>query len=151
VLTTLCVGIWLTEGALTPADIRISLYASGMTLLAAMAGFIGLAFFFFGNRYFAVFQVDSAGIYYECSWAQDDDRRLFLFSVRPVPVRGQVQTRRTRSRQLPLDKVTHFEDFPALRVIILRRRFWHMLKLYTPDADTHLQVAQYFGERLIKV
>jgi hypothetical protein len=150
VLVILCVGVRLTDGGLTPADIRISLQAAGLILLTSMAVVIGLGFLVFGNRYFAVFQLGPASIYYEASRGHDDDRRPFLLSVRPVPVRGQVVAGRTRSRQLAWDRISHFEDYPSLGVIVLRRRRWHMLKLYTPDPETHRQVVRCLEERLAR-
>lgn len=148
ILVTLCVGVWLMDGALSAADLRMALAVFGATMLALSAGFVALGLFCFGNRYFAVFQMDQTGIYYEGSRGRDETRGLFHFSTKPLPVCGQVQAKRTSGRHLPWSRVNRFENFPARRVIILRRGFWHMLKLYTPDPETHARVIQRLEERL---
>ena len=38
-----------------------------------------------------------------------------------------------------------------MRVIILRRSFWHMLRLHMPDAETYAAVADFLAQRLKRV
>ena len=147
VLVTLCVGVWFTDGVLTPEDAVTSLRVSGMVFLAIPAVFAAVSLLFFGNRYFATYQADPSGIYHEGSRGRDGRRGLFL-STKAMPVLDGVEAARTHGRTLPWEKADRFHDFPSMRVIILKRGFWHMLRLYTPDADTHERVTRYLEQRL---
>jgi hypothetical protein len=150
VLVTLCVGVWITEGGLTLDDIVTSVKTASVVLLAIMAGFAGISALFFGNRYFAVYHMDSGGIYHEGSRGRDERRGIFL-GLRPAPVIGAVDVVRTRSQHLPWDKVDRFQDISSMRVVILRRGFWHLLRLYMPDEVTHQRVVQLLEQRLKRI
>jgi len=151
VLLTLCVGIWFTEGGIAVTDITASLSIAGMVLLAVMGGFIGVSALFFGNRYYATYHMDSNGIYHEGTRGTDERKALFCLRLRPFPVIGAVSASRTRSRHLTWDKIDRFQNIASMRVILLRRGHWHMLRLYAPDAETHDKVAQYLTERLRQI
>ena len=151
VLLTLCTGVWFMEHGLDVEDILTSLNISGKILLAIMIGFIGVSIVFFGNKYYAVYHMDPTGIYHEGTRGSDECKKMFCLRFRPFPVVGTVSATRTRSRYLPWDKVDRFQDIASMRVILLRRRYWHMLRLYTPDAETHGKVVQYLAQRLRQI
>lgn len=143
VLVTLVSGVWFTEGGIAITDITAALEVSALVLGAVMTGFLLLAFLFFSNRYFATFHMDPNGIYHEGSRGTDERGEWFCLRIRPYPVAGAIKAARTRSRHLRWDKVDSFQDIPGMRVIILRRGIWHMLRLYTPDAPTHEAVVRF--------
>jgi hypothetical protein len=147
VLITLVTGVWFTEGGITIADITAALEASVLVLAAVMAGFLFLAFLFFSNKYFATFHMDPHGIYHEGSRGADERGEWFSLRIRPYPVAGAIKAARTRSRHLLWDKVDRFQDIPGMRVIILRRGIWYMLRLYTPDAITHVEAVQFLEDK----
>ena len=151
VLLTLCSGLWVTEGGLSVTDLSASLRIAGMVLLALMAGFIGVSTLFFRNRYYATYHMDSSGIYHEGTRGNDERKELFCLRLRPFPVVGAVSADRTRSRFLTWDKVDRFQDIASMRVILLRRKRWHMLRLYTPDAEIHGKVVSYLAQRLRQI
>ncbi|MDR0239128.1 MAG: hypothetical protein LBI88_02715 [Deltaproteobacteria bacterium] len=148
VLLTLCVGVWFTEGSISTTDITVSLGVAGMVLLAVMAGFIGISLLFFDNKYYAIYHMDSDGIYHEGTRGNDERKEVFCLRLRPFPVVGAVRADRTRSRHLTWDKIDRFQDIASMRGILLRRGRGHMLRLYTPDAETHGEVVRYLAERL---
>ena len=151
ILLTLCIGVWFMEKGIAVTDITISLRFAGKVLLAVMAGFLGISIFFFGNRYYATYHMDPSGIYHEGTRGRDEHNALFCLRLRPFPVVGVVSSDRTRSRFLSWDKVDRFQDIASMRVILLRRGHWLMLRLYTPDAKTHGDVARYLAERLRQI
>ena len=151
VLLTLCVGVWIMEAQLAAADIITSLRVAGVVLLAVIGGFISISALFFCNKYYATYQMDSVGIYHEATRGSDTRKKLFCLRFRPFPVVGNVSAKRTRSRHLSWDKVDRFQDIVSMRVILLQRGRWHMLRLYTPDAETHGKVVQYLAERLRQI
>ena len=146
VLVTLCVGVWVTDGVLTPGDAAASLRVSGLVFTAILAALAFVSVVFFGNRYFAVYSADLSGLYHEGSRGRDERGGLFTH-WRAMPVVGEVEAVRTHGRHLPWEKADRFHDIPSMRVIILKRGFWHMLRLYTPDANTHERVTRYLLER----
>lgn len=148
VLLTLCTGVWFTERGIATEDILTSLSISGQILLAIMAGFIGISILFFGNRYYAIYHMDPGGIYHEGTRGSDERKEWLCLRLRPFPVVGAVNAGRTRNRYLSWDKVDRFQDIASMRVILLRRSYWHMLRLYTPDAETHDNVVRFLTERL---
>lgn len=150
-LLALCAGVWFTEGYITVADIVDSAAMAGLVLLAVIAGFIGISLLFFGNRYYAAYHLDPSGIYHEGTRGSDERKALFCLRLRPFPVVGAISAARTRSRHLPWNKVDRFQDIASMRVILLRRGHWHMLRLYTPDTETHDKVVQYLAERLRQI
>ena len=151
VLLTLCVGVWFTEGGISAEDITNALSVAGMALLAVIAGFIGISVLFFGNKYYATYHMDSNGIYHEGARGNDECTAWFCLRLRPFPVIGAVKSDRTRSRHLTWAKVDRFQNIASMRVILLRRGRWHMLRLYSPDAETHGKVAEYLAERLRQI
>ena len=147
VLITLVSGVWFTEGGIVIADITAALEAFVLVLGAVMAGFLFLTFLFFSNRYFAMFHMDSTGIYHEGSRGTDERGEWYCLRVRPYPVIGSIKAAKTRSRHLLWDKVDRFQNIPGMRVVILRRGFWYMLRLYTPDASTHEAVVRFLEDK----
>ena len=151
VLITLCLGVYFTEGGIAVEDIATSLHVAGFVLLGVMIGFIGISVLFLNNRYYAMYHMDHSGIYHEGTRGTDESNELFCLRFRPFPVIGTVRTNSTRSRNLTWDKVDRFQDISSMRVFLLRRNFWHLLRLYTPDAETHDKVARYLAEHLRQV
>ena len=123
----------------------------GMLLVGIMLGFVLLSFVFFGNRYYAVYRMDASGIYHEGSRGHDEGKRGITLRCKPFPVTGAVVRVRTKSKLLPWHKVDRFQEIPSMRVIILRRSFWHMLRLHMPDAETYAAVADFLAQRLKRV
>lgn len=148
VLVTLCSGIWVSKGGFYIDDLASSLHISGMVFLAVMAGFAGVAFVFFGNRYFATFQIDSDGIYTEGSRGRNERAEWLCLRVKPYPVIGAVAASRVRGRRLGWEKVDRFLDIPAMRVILLQRSRWNMMRLYLPDRVTHDAVVCFLKRQL---
>lgn len=148
VLITLVSGVWFTEGGIAITDITAALKVSALVLSAVMTGFLLLTVLFFSNRYFATFHMDSKGIYHEGSRGADERGEWFCLRIRPYPVVGAIKATKTRSRHLLWDKVDSFQNLPCMRVIILRRGIWHMLRLYTPDVTTHEAVVQFLTDFL---
>lgn len=148
VLLTLSVGVRFTDGVLTMADIIICLRAAVAVLLGIVAAFLAVSALLFGNRYYALYHMDAGGIYHESSRGQDESGTRFFLDLRPGPVQGAVTAARTSSRVLPWEKVRSFQNIPSMRVIVLRRGLWHMMRVYTPDAETHQRVAAYLTQRL---
>lgn len=144
----LCSGVLFTEGVVTMTEISAALGIGAMILGGTMAGFVAMAFIFFGNRYFAVYRMDEAGVYHEGSRGHDASGKWFSFGLKPYPVQGEVTKARTRSRHLFWEKVDRFQSIPSMRVIVLRRGFWHLLRLYLPDAATYEQAVAFLKERL---
>ena len=143
VVLTLCSGVWFTEGGITLQDIQTSLYVGCMVLGGVMAGFVALAFLFFKNRYFVSCQMDSTGIYHETTRGSDARKGLFCLKTSPFPILEPVTASRTRSRFLPWHKVNRFQEIASMRVIILYRGRWHMMRLYLPDNACYEQVASF--------
>lgn len=148
VLISLCAGVRVTEGFMTVEDFAVSLKAAAVVFAAVMAAFVGASVLFFGNRYFAVFLLDASGVYHEGTRGEDERRERFSLRALPYPVVGRITARRARSRRLPWEKINGFQNIPSMRVIVLRRNFWHMLRLYMPDDETHNRVATYLAQRL---
>ena len=145
----LCTGVWFTEGGLALADVEQALAVGGMLLAAAMVGFVLMSLLFFGNRYYAVYRIDAGGIYHEGRRGRDESGGLISLRCKPYPVTGAVASSGgVRSRHLSWEKVDHFQDIPSMRVVILRRGRWHLLRLYTPDAETHARVTACLSARL---
>lgn len=150
VLVTLCLGVWITDGVLLVEDVYTSLRAAAFVALAILAAFLLVSLVFFDNRYFAVYQLDSGGIYHESSRGTDEKRVMLYLKTRPGPVAGSVKAGRTRSRHLPWEKTDRFQPIPAMRVIVLRRGIWHMMRLYLPDDATFAKAEEFLAGRLKK-
>ncbi len=148
VLLVLCTGVWFTEQSIAIEDIASSVRIAGMVLLAVMAGFVGIAMLFFGNRYYATYHLDAGGIYYENTRGSDTRGGFPRLRFRPFPVVGPIRANHVKSRVLSWEKIDRFQDIASMRAIILRRGYWHMLRLYTPDSATHGEVVKYLTERL---
>lgn len=151
VLITLCVGIWITEDGIYESEIFSMLRIAAMVFLAIVAGFIAIAVLFFGNRYYATFHIDGGGIYHEGSRGSDERAEGVCLRMKPYPVLGAVTASRTRSRHLVWEKTDSFQDFSSMRVILLKRGRWNMVRLYTPDAATHERVMDVLAMRLKKI
>jgi len=148
VLTVLVSGVWITDGLITTSDLQVSISVAFFVFLGIMAGYVVFALFAFGNRYFALYQFDADGIYHESSRGTEKGGQRGFWRMRPYPVTGEVLATRTKDRTLAWEKVDRFQHIPSMRVIHLKRGFWHMLRLYTPDDETHSQVVRYLEERL---
>lgn len=149
-ILSLCSGAWLADGFITLREVAAAFNIGALLLGGIVLGFVLLAFLFFGNRYYAVYRLDAAGIYHEGSRGHDQARRGICLCCKPYPVTGEVARARTKSKLLPWDKVDRFQEIPSMRVIILRRKFWHMLRLHMPDVETYAAVASFLAERLKK-
>lgn len=68
--------------------------------------------------------------------------------MRPYPVEGEIKATRSRNRHLVWEKIDRFQDIPGMRVVLLRRGIWHMLKLYSPDEATHAALVCYVRDRI---
>lgn len=147
-LVTLCSGIWVTEGGLYLDEILAMTRIAMMLFLGIMAGFVCIGILFFGNRYFAVYNLGGDGVYHEGSRGSDDRTNSSYFHVKPYPVVGTLRAIRTKSRYLPWGKIDTVQSVPFMRVIILRRGRWSMAKLYTPDNETHEKAVAFIKERL---
>lgn len=147
VFISLCVGLWLTEGGLAVEDAVILFKTSVLIFLATLVCFAAVALCLFRNRYFGTYRADASGLYYEGSRGKDERREIFVH-VKAMPVLGRVAADKTHSRFLPWEKAGSFIDIPSMRVIILKRSFWHMLRLYTPDNETHEQVIHYLKQKI---
>ncbi len=145
---TLCTGAWVMEGRLTAAEAAASLSIGAMILVGVMAGFVALVSIFFGNRYYSVYRMDAGGIYHEGSRGGDGRGEWLTLRMRPYPVVGTVRAERTRSRYLQWDKVDRFHAIASMRTILLRRGFWHLLRLYLPDDETYRQAVALLAMRL---
>ncbi len=137
VLITLVCGAWLTEGGLYTVDVMQSLWASLFVFAALILSFFGISLLLFGNKYFAIYHFDAGGLYYEGIRGFDNRNDLLPLHIKPYPVVGEIVANRTRSRHIPWEKLTRYQDIASMRVIILRRGYWHMAKVYTPDSATH--------------
>lgn len=144
-------GLWIIGGGLHPGD--VSLMAGGAAVLFVVVSFVFLVvgLLFFRNRYFALYHLTPGGIYHQATRGHDESGSPFLLSLRPVPVDGMVMGKKTREKDLPWDRVDHFIDFASMRSVQLKRGRWHLLRLYTPDAETHECVVAYLATRLRQV
>lgn len=149
-LITLSVGVWFMEGMISSEDIVSSMSIALVVILGVLGAFFLISVLFFGNRYFATYRLDAGGIYQEGTRGNDGGPAWSL-KIHPFPIVGSVMAERTRSRHLPWEKVDRFQDIPSMRTVLLRRGFWHMARLYTPDAQTHEQVVSFLARRLEKV
>ena len=148
VVLALAAGVWFTEKGISMPEAFAALSVAAMTLTAVMVLFVVLAFLFFGNRYFAVYRLDAAGVYYEGSRGRDEGTMRLCLAVKPFHVTGTITAWRTRARHVPWDRVDSYQSIPSMRAIMLRRGRWHIVRLYTPDAATHARVEGYLAERL---
>lgn len=150
VLFILLTGVGFTEGSLTLEDIRASVLFTAWIGAAIILAFVVLGLLCFRNRYFALFRFDAEGIYSEGCRGTDQRNDFFCPLVRPCPVLEPLHGANVTSRHLPWRKVRSFVDIPSMRVIHLKRGYWHMLRLYTPDTATHARVVASLVQRLHK-
>lgn len=146
-LVCLTFGLYLTEGAVDPGGILAIMHFCGLLVLGVFVLFFVIAFVFFGNRYYTVYLLDAGGIFYEGIRGNDGRAGGFLFRLRPYPVQGRIRAARSRSRHLIWEKTDRFYDIPGMRVVFLKRGIWHMLKLYSPDQETHAALVGYLNRR----
>lgn len=147
-LIVMASGVWVVGGGLQPGDLGLMVLAAAMLLVIVIGVFLVVGLLFFGNRYFALYHLTPSGIYHQGTRGHDASGSSWYFGVRARPVTGFVTGIKTRTKELPWEKVDRFIDFPSMRSIQLKRGRWHMLRLYTPDEKTHTLVAAYLAERL---
>jgi hypothetical protein len=149
-LVFICAGLRVMEGALSVADITSAFFVSCLILPGIMAAFAAVSLLCFRNRYFASYRMDAVGVYYEGRRGHDESRSLIILRMRPFPVAGRVTSGRVSGRTLPWEVVDAYRDIPGMRVIILKRGFWSMTRLYTPDAATHTRLVEFMSKRLVR-
>lgn len=147
-LIIMAAGVWIVGGGLRPGDLAIMLQASGFFFLVIVAAFLVIALFFFRNRYHALYSFTPKGIRHEGTRGKAEMGAPFTWGIRPSPVRGHVSGKSARAKDLAWDKVDGFTNFASMRSIQLKRGRWHLLRLYTPDAETHGRVVAHLAERL---
>lgn len=147
-LVIMATGAWIVGGGLMPGDLTVMLQASAVFFIVIVAAFLVIALVFFRNRYYALYSFTPQGIHHEGTRGRAETGTPFTWGTRPEPVQGFVFGKSTRAKDLPWDKVDRFIDFPSMRSIQLKRGRWHLLRLYTPDSETHERVAAYLNDRL---
>ncbi len=148
VLAVMASGLWLMGGGLQPGDVSTVLLTSLACVAAFALAFVVVAFVFFGNRYYAEYHCSYSGVYQQVTRGRDESGRRVPFASRPFPVAGAIKGGRSQDKDLPWEKVDHFVNFASMRSIQLKRGRWHMLRLYTPDAQTHARLAAYLAKIL---
>jgi hypothetical protein len=146
-LVSICAGLFVMEGGLSPADVKDALVASGVTLTALVSGFAFVSLFAFRNRYFVLYQMDSSGIYHEGARGSDAGRMAACLRLRAFPVAGELTTRRVVGRKLLWEQIDSFRYIPDMHVILLKRGFWNVTRLYFPDSAYCEQAADYLANR----
>lgn len=141
-------GLWIVGDGLRPGDIALTLQATAAFFVVIVAAFLAVTLLFFRNRYFATFSFSGEGVTHEGIRGHDESGRLFTWAVRPFPVVGLVSGKRIRSKDLLWENVDGFVNFPSMRSIQLKRGRWHLVRLYTPDSETHGAVVAYLASRL---
>ncbi len=144
-------GLWLVGGGLQPGDIVMLLQASVAFFVIIVAAFLCVTLVFFRNRYYASYSCSRDGIRYEGVRGRDESGSLFTWAVRPFAVRGVPKGSAPRARELPWDKIDRFVSFASMRSVQLKRGRWHLLRLYTPDAETHERLVAFLAARLQEV
>jgi len=147
ILLSCTLGLYLTEGGVFPEDIAVLLRFAVIFFAVVFALFLLLAFVLLKNRYYAVYRLDQSGIYYELIRGCDESGASALRRMRPYPVQGIIKASRTYSRHLIWEKVTSFQNIHSMRAVVLRRKIWHMLKLYSPDEAAHAALLEYLCTR----
>lgn len=147
-LVIMASGLWIIGGGIQPGDVSILFMAAGVFLTAIVGSFTAIALLFFGNRYFALYHCTPGGIYFQGTRGHDESGTKFTFGAKPLLVDGAVSSKKRWEKDLPWGKVDHFTDFPSMRSIQLKRGRWHMMRLYTPDTETHDRVVAYFSARV---
>jgi hypothetical protein len=146
-LLSICAGVYVMEGGISRADAKDALTASGSIFAALVSGFALISLFAFRNRYFALYQMDASGIYYEGARGCDAGRPAQCLRMRASPARGEVKARRVVGRKLLWENMDSFRQIPDMHVIILKRGFWHVARLYFPDTASCGQAADYLANR----
>lgn len=146
VLIALSFGIYLTEGTIYAADLGTLLLFSGFMVLVILGVFFLIVFLLFKNRYYTVYSLDASGVFYEGIKGSDERKTGFFLRARPYPVLGEISASRSRSRHLTWEKIGRFQNIPGMRVVLLKRGIWHMLKLYSPDESAHAALVAYLCE-----
>ena len=147
VLVTMASGLWVMADGLQPGDLTAMLGIAGTCFAAFIACFIVVSLLFFGNRYFAAFHCTPSGIHHSGMRGNDGRGEVVSLRMKPYPVIGGIIKGRSREKDLPWEKIDRFVDFPSMRSIQLKRGPWHMLRLYTPDAEMHGRVVAYLSAR----
>jgi hypothetical protein len=149
-LVIMATGAWIVGGGLMPGDLGIMLQASAVFFLVIVTAFLVIALVCFRNRYYALYSFTPQGVHHEGTRGRAENGTSFTWSFRPLPVQGFVFGKSTRVKDLPWDKVDRFVDFPSVRSIQLKRGRWHLLRLYTPDSETHARVVACLSKHLKK-
>lgn len=147
-LVVMASGLWLVGGGIMPGDLALLLGAASLFFLCIAVLFIAIALLPFGNRYYVLYNMTQAGVYHRLTRGHDESGTRFAFVMRPFPVIGFVSGKKTKEKELPWEKVDHFVNFSAMRSILLKRGRWHMMRLYTPDTETHNNVVAFLSEKL---
>ena len=147
-LVTMASGIWLVGGGLQPGDISFIFKAAGVFFLTLVIVFSTVSILFFGNRYFALYHCTPSGIYHQSTRGMDESGKRFTLALRPFPVEGMATGKTVRAKDLPWDKVDHFIDFASMRSVQLKRGRWHLLRVYSPDEETHERLVAFLAGRL---
>ena len=150
VLIVLAVGFIQADGMLEPASLRSIFGISGLVFVGIIVAFSICGLLGLGNRYYALYECDSNGIYYEYNRGKDERKGFSLLWMKPYPVIGNVRVSKTKARTLPWEKADRFYNIPSMRTVIIRRRFWTMLRLHMPDEKTHETVVNYLVQRLVE-
>ncbi|CAK7051828.1 MAG: hypothetical protein DELT_01077 [Desulfovibrio sp.] len=147
-LAIMASGLWIVGGGLQPGDVSLLFAAAGVFLVAVAAAFIAVSLLFFGNRYYAEYNLTKTGVYCRLTRGRDQSGQKFAFAVKPFPVEGYISGKTTKEKELPWDKTDHFVNFPEMRSVQLKRGWWHMMRLYSPDAETHNEVVTFLSGKL---
>lgn len=147
-LSIMATGLWIWGGGLHPGDVSLMLGAAAVFFVVVSAVFLLLSLLLFRNRYFVLYQLTPSGIYQRANRGKDESGSPFLWSMRPFSVIGMVSGKKAREKDLPWRKIDTFVDFESMRSVQLKRGRWNMLRLYTPDPETHARVVEYLSVRL---
>lgn len=147
-LVIMASGLWIVGGGLRTGDLALLLGAAAVFFMAVAASFIAASLLFFGNRYYVICNLTKTGVYHRIIRGHDESGQKFTFSMKPYPVTGYISGKTTKEKELPWEKVDHFVNFPAMHSILLKRGRWHMMRLYTPDAETYNNVAAFLSDKL---
>lgn len=132
-------------GGLTYDAVMASFFIGMYLALAALAAFVFVGGFLFGNRYAALYRIDAHGIY--CEYMRGDIHaigRIFLpgrgYAVSPVR-----DPHKTVEKRIQWESIRSIGVMEKQRVLVIRGRRGTLAKVYCPDAAV-LQKA----ERMIR-
>lgn len=133
------------EGFTSISQIAAILRLCLLGVLIFAASFLIIGLVFLKNRYCTMFVLNEMHIYYEV--AKAGKGAGLLLAVRP---RNASDSRLPRSlgREIPWNRVDRFQTFPSMGTILLKRGFWEIVRLYTPDEATYIKVLAYIAGRV---